>query len=153
MAPGSPDTNICGATADTVLSYTFGTKLFKKLIGESNMKIKNLFPCLVIAIAVLSTSMPAQAGMVATDQLQKSVIAADFANITGQREWIEEQLLLGGVAQPEASARVAAMTDAEIAQIYQRIDEVPAGGNTFLVLVIVFLVLELTGVIDVIPNK
>lgn len=117
------------------------------------MKIKNLFPCLVIAFAVFSTSMPAQAGMVATEQLQKSVIAAEFANITGQREWIEDQLLLGGVAQPEASARVAAMTDAEIAQIYQRIDEAPAGGNTLLVLIIVFLVLELTGVIDVIPNK
>jgi hypothetical protein len=46
------------------------------------------------------------------------------------------------------------MTDAEISGIYQRIDEAPAGGADVLIIaLIVFAVLEITGYIDVIPEK
>ena len=119
------------------------------------MKPEKLFACVVIAFTMFAAGMPAQAGMVATSQLQKTADLAEFGNSANQRAWIETQLLRGGVAPPEASARVAAMTDVEIAQIYQRIDETPAGGSAGIIVLalIIFLVLEVTGYIDVIPDK
>ena len=46
------------------------------------------------------------------------------------------------------------MTDVEITEIYQRIDEAPAGGTDFLIIaLIIFAVLEITGYIDVIPER
>jgi hypothetical protein len=113
------------------------------------MSFKKLSACLAMALAVFMLGTPAQAGMVTTEQLQVAGVGTEFANVAGQREWIEEQLVLGGVAAPEAGARVAAMTDTEVAQIYQRIDEAAAGGDIILVAIIVVLVLELTGVINI----
>jgi uncharacterized membrane protein YcjF (UPF0283 family) len=99
--------------------------------------------------------MQAQAGMVTTGQLQSSVDLTNFGNIASQRDWIEAQLLRGGVAYPQASARVAAMTDVEVTEIYQRIDELPAGASTVEIIIIIGLVLvitELLGYTDLIPN-
>jgi hypothetical protein len=118
------------------------------------MPLKNLFRCLLVALAAFTISMPAHAGMVATTEIQQAAAAVELTGALEQRDWIEMQLVRGGVDKSDAVERVAAMTDAEIAEIYQRIDEVPAGGSDFLVIaLIVFLVLELTGYIDVIPNS
>ena len=118
------------------------------------MKFKLLLRSLPIILAVMTVGLPAQAGMVATDQIQKSDATAEVVDVSGQRNWIEARLLQAGIAQPEAIARVSAMTDVEVAQIYQRIDEAPAGGADVLVIaLVVFAVLEITGYIDVIPEK
>jgi hypothetical protein len=112
------------------------------------MKINHLMRSIPIALAVLTFGMPAQAGMVATAQLQES------PDMNGQRAWIEAQLLQGGVAEVDATARVAAMTGAEISMIYPRIDEAPAGGSVILVISpVIFARLEITGYSDVIPEK
>ena len=113
------------------------------------MFLKKLISGLSIALLVFSLGAPAQAGMVTTHEMQKAAVMVDLSSTAEKRDWIEEQLVLGGVAQPEATARVAAMTDAEVTDIYQRIDEAAAGGNWVLVAIIVVLVLELTGVIDI----
>jgi hypothetical protein len=119
------------------------------------MKPDKLFACLVISFAMFAAGMQAQAGMVTTGQLQSSVDLTNFGNIASQRDWIEAQLLRGGVAYPQASARVAAMTDVEVTEIYQRIDELPAGASTVEIIIIIGLVLvitELLGYTDLIPN-
>ena len=70
-------------------------------------------------------------------------------------EWIKEQLVKGGVDETVAVTRVAAMTDAQVAQIHQRIDEAPAGGGTAETIIIIGLVLvitELMGYTDIIPS-
>lgn len=117
------------------------------------MRFKNLLRSLAIVFALMTAGLPAQAGMVATTQIQQSGLAGQFVDVAGQRDWIQARLLQAGVDQAEATARVAAMTDVEIARIYQRVDEAPAGGNVLVVALIVFLVLEVTGYIDVIPNR
>ena len=117
------------------------------------MKFNILFRSLPIILAILTAGLPAQAGMVATDQIQKSGVAIEFVDVSGQRDWIELRLIQGGIAEPAAIARVSAMTDVEVAQIYQRVDAAPAGGNVLVVALVVFLVLEVTGVIDVIPEQ
>ena len=118
------------------------------------MKLKNLLHSLPIAFAVMSVGLPAQAGMVETDQIQNSGVTVEVVDVSAQRDWIETRLMQGGIAQPEAIVRVSAMTDVEVAQIYQRIDEAPAGGADILIIaLVVFVVLELTGYIDVIPEQ
>ena len=118
------------------------------------MKFKTLFRSLPIVFAIVTVGLPAQAGMITTNQIQNSGVTAGAVDVSAQRDWIEARLLQGGIAQPEAIARVLAMTDVEVAQIYQRIDEAPAGGADILIIaLVVFAVLEITGYIDVIPNK
>ena len=63
-------------------------------------------------------------------------------------------MVTGGVSKVDAVTRVAAMTDTEVAEVYQRFDEVPAGGSDILIIgLVIFAVLEITGYIDVIPEK
>ena len=120
------------------------------------MRLTKVLACLLTALTLLTAGLPAQAGMVGTDQLRNSAVVSSAVEHTDQRDWIVAQLQRGGVEESLAIERVASMTDAEIAHIYQRIEEMPAGGSgTELVLIgiIAFLVLELMGVIDVIPDS
>ena len=118
------------------------------------MKITNLMRSIPIALAVLTLGMPVQAGMVTTAQLQETLVSQESPDMNGQRAWIEAQLLQAGVAEVDATARVAAMTDAEISMIYQRIDDAPAGGSGILIIaLVIFATLEITGYIDVIPEQ
>ena len=117
------------------------------------MPAKKLMQCLLILVAALVVNMPSHAAMVSTAQLQASQVAIDFGSIDVKRDWIEEQLVIGGVEAADAALRVAALTDTQVLSIHQRIDEQPAGGNGTLIIIFLLLVIaELTGIIDVIPN-
>ncbi len=118
------------------------------------MRLNRLLHYLFFTLALFAISLPSQAGMVGTSQLQLDSAVIDLGNITQQRDWIRQQLVQGGVDQADAVVRVASMTDAEVAEIHQRIDEVPAGGvNGLVVVIIVLVVLEVTGYIDIIPER
>lgn len=108
---------------------------------------------LLITLATLAVSLPSQAAMVGTEQLQNNLLSVDLGNIAAKRSWIEQQLVVGGVEAADAATRVAAMTDAQVIQIHQRIDEAPAGGAEVLIIVILILVItELMGYTDIVPN-
>ena len=112
-----------------------------------------LIRCLLVAVTGLAISLPGQAAMVGTAQLQDSQLSADLGNIAAKRDWIEQQLVLGGVESADATMRVAAMTDAQVIKIHQRIDEAPAGGADGLIIVILILVItELMGYTDIVPG-
>ncbi len=119
------------------------------------MLLKRIVQCLVLAATAMTFSLPGQAAMVGTAQLQQGVAAAQLGSIEGQRRWIREQLVTGGVGEAAAAERVAAMTDAQVREVYQRVDDLPAGagaGEVVLVALIVLLVLELTGYTDFIKD-
>jgi len=119
------------------------------------MFIKTILRCLIVGIAAISVSVPGQAAMVGTAQLQAGSSAIELGVIGDQRDWIREQLVIGGVDQAAASKRVAAMTDAQVEDVFKRLDEMPAGaglGEVVLVAIIVLLVLELTGYTDFIKD-
>jgi hypothetical protein len=117
-----------------------------------NMLLKKLLQCLLVATAVMAVSLTGQAAMVDTAQLQTNQVTIDFSSITAQRDWIEEQLVVGGVDATDASLRVAALTDAQVLKIHQRIDKEPAGGNILVIIFLVLVITELMGVTDIIPN-
>jgi hypothetical protein len=155
MEPGSPEVTV-SQICQTGYGLYFGGSIESSYhkSGDGKMKITNLMRSIPIVLGVFAFGIPAQAGMVTTAQLQESLVVQESPDKNGQRAWIEAQLLQGGVGQVDATARVAAMTDAEISRIYQRIDEAPAGGLDFILIgLVVFAVLEITGYIDVIPEK
>jgi uncharacterized membrane protein len=71
------------------------------------------------------------------------------------REAVQSQLTARGIDPAEAQARVDSLSDSEVMQISDKIDQLPAGGSFWgtvlylaIIAVIVLLVLELLGYTD-----
>jgi hypothetical protein len=97
-----------------------------------------------LLIVALALPLPAQAALVATDAaLERQRIAGLL-----ERAEVQQQLRAYGVEPAEARARVAALSDAEAAQLVSNIDELPAGGIGIVgAIVLVFLVLLVTDIL------
>jgi hypothetical protein len=99
---------------------------------------------LVICIAL---PLPSQAAMLAAD----SALAAaqrDQLNRLLERADVQVRLADYGVKANDVKARVAALTDDEVAQLAARFDSVPAAGEGIIgALLIVFLVLLITDIL------
>lgn len=82
---------------------------------------------LIVSMTGLGMPLPAQAGTVSTEEaiaVKRDRIAAVL-----ERSDVRAQLEAHGVSVPDAQARVAALTDQEVAQLAGRIDALPAGGD------------------------
>jgi len=116
---------------------------------------KSILSSLLVALVSLLVVIPGQATMVETAQIQQdqNLLSTDLQSIPQKRDWILEQLVSGGVDKANAELRVAAMTDSQIQQIYQRVDESAAGGSSvLLIIILVLLFTELMGYTDIIPG-
>jgi hypothetical protein len=113
---------------------------------------------LLLAAALLGVQLaPAQAAMIGTAQ----VLAAEQGRLDRdklasllEREDLQRQLSALGVDVQHAKDRVAGLTDAEVAQLNQRIDELPAGGNALgiiLLIFIIFIITDALGATDIFP--
>lgn len=100
--------------------------------------------CLVLA----STAQPAVAGgLIATERVAAAppdlrsavTMAQDAAG--AQRAALGAALVRGGVAQQHADARLAALTDAEVAELTRRYNSAPAGGLWFAPFLVVAMVI------------
>jgi len=103
--------------------------------------IKRLF-VMLIAICFAGTS---QAAMIATPTEHQGLLRVL------ERADVQQQLQARGITLEQAKARVAALSDAEAAQLAAQIDSLPAGGDGVGALIgallIVFLVLLLTDIL------
>ena len=115
------------------------------------MLVKKIMPGLLIALACMTVSLPGHAAMVGTAQMQPDSATIESGDVVQQRDWILEQLILGGVKQSDARIRVAAMTDAQVQAIHERIDENPAGGNVIVIAFLVLVITDLLGYTDIFP--
>ena len=122
------------------------------------------FLALPMAALMFAVSMPlgaVQAALVSTDQVvEKGAVEADRMRIAAlmTREDVQRQLKAQGVDPDEALARVAALSDAEVRRIADRIDAMPAGQDALgtligvaLIVFIILLVTDLMGVTDIFP--
>ena len=116
---------------------------------------------ILMAVLMLMISAPVSsvfAAMIGTEAL---LVNPDTSDARDQlrsfldRKDVQAELTARGIDPAEAKARVDSLSDAEVMQIADRIDELPAGGDfwgTFLfVVIIVFvtlLVLEILGYTD-----
>lgn len=97
-----------------------------------------------VLILSLAVPLPAQAAMLSTEA---ALSRAELLR-TLDRADVREQLAAYGVSADAVRARVAALTDAEAADLAARIDELPAGGIGIVgAVVLVFLVLLLTDIL------
>jgi hypothetical protein len=109
----------------------------------------------MVALVVCAPLTPAHAGIVGTGSAIAMAERADAEARIGDvlmREDVRGQLEALGVDPADAMARVAALTDGELAQLEARLHELPAGGSVLGVLgalLVVLLVLELLGVTNV----
>jgi len=110
---------------------------------------------LVVMFFSVNAMLPAaRAAVINTETIlseQVNVTQNDLQDILS-REDVREQLLTFGVDPVDADLRIAALTDAEINQLQQHINDLPAGSSALAVLGAVFLVLlvlELVGVTNV----
>ncbi len=100
-------------------------------------------------------SSQAVAGMVSTEdalaiEARQSRISAVHAMLA--REDVQRAFIEMGVASEQAAARVASLSDQELIQLEQQLEELPAGGSLLALIGAVFvilLILELVGVINI----
>lgn len=101
----------------------------------------------VLAVAMFTASMPigiVRAEMVTTDRiLERRAVEAQRARIAAflARADVQQQVTALGVAPDEAAHRVASLSDAEVLQVAQEIDDLPAGQAQGVSLVVVLLLI------------
>ena len=116
---------------------------------------RSVLQLVIVALAVCAPLAPAQAGIVGTDTaiaMSERADAVARINAVLMRDDVRGQLEALGVSSLDASERVAALTDSELAELEARLAELPAGGSVLGVLgvvLVVLLVLEILGVTNV----
>jgi hypothetical protein len=109
------------------------TRTFKRLISS----------LLIVCLAGLG--LPVHAGMLPTDATSPE--RSRVLNIL-DREDVLAQLSVHGVNPADVKARVAAMSDDEVAQLAGQIDSLPAGGADVLgFILVVFIILLITDIV------
>jgi hypothetical protein len=117
--------------------------------------MRYLIYVLCATVALAGVPAPTRAAIIGTDTVMAAGARADnLARVTRvlQSAEVRERMQALGVAPDTIDARLAALTDAELASFADRLDQAPAGGDALEVVGLVFLVLlilELVGVIDI----
>jgi uncharacterized protein DUF6627 len=107
---------------------------FKRLVSSL------LIVCLAgLGLPVHAGMLPAQAG--AGDSERGQVLSVL------DRQEVRAGLEARGVSAADVKARVAAMSDDEVAQLAGQIDRLPAGGDVLGILLTVFIVLLITDIL------
>ena len=111
------------------------TRLFKRLISS------------LVIVCIAGLGLPVHAGMLPTDAV--NLERSHILNIL-DREEVLAGLKASGVSAADVKARVAAMTDDEVAQLAGQIDRLPAGGTDILTFIlVVFIILLITDIMGV----
>ncbi len=111
--------------------------------------LRNLRPAIApaLAAAMLAASMPfgvVRAEMVPTERvLERREVDARRAEVAAflARSDVRERIAALGVAPDEAARRVAGLSDAEVLQVAQEIDNLPAGQAEGVSIVVVLLLI------------
>ena len=114
---------------------------------------------LILSLTVLMLPPPpAWAGMVSTEQaLKADRLEQQRTQVLSllDRSRVQEQLVKWGVDPAQAKARVARLTDEQLASVAQRMGGLPAGGNDLIgaavFIFVLLLVTDILGFTDVFP--
>jgi hypothetical protein len=122
------------------------------------MKTLQRILCLLLALSLVVLPIgPAQAALIGNGQIinevQSDLNRSEILHIL-DREAAHQQLIALGVSPDMVKERVAQMTDAEVAQLNQHLADLPAGGDIWgvlLLLFIVFIITDMLGATDIFP--
>ena len=113
---------------------------------------------LITSLLSLSAQAPVMAGMISNEQIAQTAqmeLKRDEIRSFIMREDVKEALLGQGVSVDDVEKRVDSLTDSEIMQMHEQIDELAAGGSFLggvLLVVVIFMLLDMAGATDVFPN-
>ena len=125
------------------------------LLAHSKRIITALF---IISFFSLGLQGPANAGIVSSEKLitaQQSQLDRLQLKTWMAREDVREQLVDLGVDVDSAIVRVDSMTNLEVQQLSANMHDMPAGSGfieTAVLALLVLIILEVTGVTDILPN-
>jgi hypothetical protein len=115
------------------------------------------YVCYFVAITILLMSLPVQtvwAAMIKTETVLTLSTVNDVRENLNQflkREDVQALMTAQGISPAEAKARVDSLSDDEIMQIADKMDQLPAGGSAFGVIVgaavVIFVVLLITDIL------
>jgi hypothetical protein len=110
---------------------------------------RSVSTALIVSMVGMGLPLSAQAGMVPTTTVAAEPAKERIVSLI-ERSDVRAQLQAIGVNPNDAKARVAALSDAEAAQLAARFDSLPAGGDGGAIIgaaVLIFLVLLLTDIL------
>jgi pantoate kinase len=115
------------------------------------------YVCYFVAVTMLLMSLPVQtvrAAMIKTETVLTLSTVNDVRENLNQflkREDVQAIMTAQGISPAEAKARVDSLSDDEIMQIADKMDQLPAGGSAFGVIVtaavVIFIVLLITDIL------
>lgn len=124
------------------------------LNSATRKRIISIFLCLTFTGLNV---MPVQAAMISTPELVqnelKQLNRAQLAQLLDRAD-VQQRLTALGVDPASAKSRVADLTDAQITELNQRLEQLPAGGDILGLAVLIFLVFVFTDIIgatDIFP--
>ena len=115
-------------------------KSIKKFISSS----------LIVCLTAASLPFGAQARIVSTEEVTTPAAASvsrDTVNRFLARDDVRQAMQGQGLSIEAATQRVAAMSDAEVAQLAGRVEQAPAGGDVLGLMFTVFIVLLVTDIL------
>jgi hypothetical protein len=106
---------------------------------------------LVLITSMSVSSLPVHATMITPAEATAPAtgLSAERARIVSllARADVQQGLASYGVSSDQAAARVASLSDEEVAQLDHRLGQTPAGGDILGVVVFIFLVLLVTDIL------
>jgi hypothetical protein len=113
--------------------------------------IKRIFVHLLLwTVTFAGFTQSVQAAIIGTDQIHAAgAVEQNRARIAAalQRPDVAAELERMGVSKADAEARVAALSDDEVASLAHRVDTMPAGGDVLGALLFVFVLLLVTDIL------
>ncbi len=118
------------------------------------MHTKNISMMALLVAAMLLSTLPAHAGIVGTEQMVSEHARASSLDRIEQvlaGAEVAAQLEAWGVAPEQVAARVAGLSDIELAQLADTIETDPAGGVLVVIgaVFVVLIILQLMGVLNI----
>lgn len=123
------------------------------------VKMKRFICCtLVLLLTTAGVQASAQAALIGTQQVANEAsveVQRDELQTLFARDDVVQKLSTLGVDVADAQQRVANLSDAEVAQLHEQINDLPAGAGalgTIALVLLILILLDVAGVTDIFPK-
>jgi TolA-binding protein len=123
------------------------------------VKMKRYICCtLVLLLTTAGVQASAQAALIGTQQVANEAsveVQRDELQTLFARDDVVQKLSSLGVDVADAQQRVANLSDTEVAQLHEQINDLPAGAGalgTIALVLLILILLDVAGVTDIFPK-
>jgi TolA-binding protein len=123
------------------------------------VKMKRYICCtLVLLLTTAGVQASAQAALIGTQQVANEAsveVQRDELQTLFARDDVVQKLSSLGVDVADAQQRVANLSNAEVAQLHEQINDLPAGAGalgTIALVLLILILLDVAGVTDIFPK-